>query len=105
VAGMLRSFSYAAYTTLLNYAARHPEEVARLEPWAQLWEHSTTAEFLRVYRETAKGADFLPADPGDFRKLLDVFVLDKALYEVLYEMNHRPSWVRIPLMGIMSLTL
>jgi maltose alpha-D-glucosyltransferase / alpha-amylase len=105
VAGMLRSFSYAAYGTLINYTARHPEDLARLEPWAQLWERFVAAEFLRAYRDTAHGADFLPANRTDFRKLLDVFLLEKALYEILYELNSRPGWVRIPMMGIMSLPL
>jgi maltose alpha-D-glucosyltransferase/alpha-amylase len=103
VAGMLRSFGYAAYAGLMNYTARHPEDVTRLEPWAQLWERSAAAEFLHAYREAAQGADFLPPRDVDFRKLLNVFLLDKALYEVLYELNSRPAWVRIPLMGIMSL--
>jgi maltose alpha-D-glucosyltransferase / alpha-amylase len=103
VAGMLRSFSYAAYASLINYTARHSEDVARLEPWALLWECSAAAEFLRAYRETAEGVEFLPRNSADFRRLLDVFLLDKALYEVLYEMNSRPAWVRIPLMGILSL--
>jgi maltose alpha-D-glucosyltransferase/alpha-amylase len=105
VAGMLRSFSYAAYASLINYSARHSEDLTSLEPWAQLWERSAAAAFLRAYRETAQGAEFLPADTADFHKLLDVFLLDKALYEVLYELNARPAWVRIPLMGIMSLPL
>jgi maltose alpha-D-glucosyltransferase / alpha-amylase len=105
VAGMLRSFSYAAHASLINYSARHSEDLARLEPWAQLWERSAAAAFLRAYRETAHGAEFLPADTSDFHKLLDVFLLDKALYEVRYELNARPAWVRIPLMGIMSLPL
>jgi maltose alpha-D-glucosyltransferase/alpha-amylase len=103
VAGMLRSFGYAAYASLLNYSARHPEGVTRLEPWAQLWERSAAAEFLRAYRETAQGADFLPPRNTDFHKLLNIFLLDKALYEVRYELNSRPLWIRIPLMGIMSL--
>jgi maltose alpha-D-glucosyltransferase/alpha-amylase len=105
VAGMLRSFSYAAYASLNNYSARHSEDLTRLEPWAQLWERSAAAAFLRAYRETAQGAEFLPADTSDFHKLLDVFLLDKALYEVRYELNARPAWVRIPLMGIMALPL
>jgi maltose alpha-D-glucosyltransferase/alpha-amylase len=103
VAGMLRSFSYAAYSSLISYTTRHSGDFARLEPWALLWERSVSAEFLRAYRETAKAGEFLPAKSGDLRKLLDVFLLDKALYEVLYEMNSRPAWVRIPLMGILSL--
>jgi maltose alpha-D-glucosyltransferase/alpha-amylase len=105
VAGMLRSFSYAAYASLINYSTRHSEDLTRLEPWAQLWERSAAAAFLRAYRETAPGAEFLPADTSDFHKLLDLFLLDKALYEVRYELNARPAWVRIPLMGIMSLPL
>ena len=100
---MLRSFSYAAYASLLNYTARHPEDVSRLEPWARLWERSVATEFLASYRRIAAGATFFPTDASDFRSLLNVFLLDKALYEVLYELNSRPSWVRIPLMGIMAL--
>jgi maltose alpha-D-glucosyltransferase/alpha-amylase len=59
------------------------------------------AEFLRAYRETAEQANFLSLSAGDFRKLLNVFLLDKALYEVLYELNSRPAWILIPLMGIL----
>ena len=100
VAGMLRSFGYAAYAGLKNHAARHPEDLPRLEPWAQLWQRSAAAEFLRAYYEAAQGAAFMPPGNVDFRKLLDIFLLDKALYEVLYELNSRPAWVRIALMGI-----
>ncbi len=103
VAGMIRSFSYAAYASLFGYAARHPDDFAKLEPWAQLWERSAVAEFLRAYRRTAGNARFLPAREEDFRMLLDIFLLDKALYEVRYELNSRPAWLRIPLMGILSL--
>ena len=77
--------------------------LTRLEPCAQLWERSAAAEFLRAYYETAQGAAFMPPGNIDFRKLLDIFLLDKALYEVLYELNSRPAWVRIPLMGIILL--
>ena len=103
VAGMLRSFSYAAYASLLGYTARHPVDIDKLEPWTNLWERSASAEFLRAYRQAAGNAKFLPASEPDFRMLLDLFLFDKALYEVLYELNSRPAWVRIPLMGIMSL--
>ena len=105
VAGMLRSFSYAAYSSLINFTARHVKDIASLEPWARLWERCVASEFLRAYRETARDAQFLPESTDNFRKVLDVFLVDKALYEVLYELNARPSWVRIPLMGIMSLQI
>jgi len=103
VAGMVRSFSYAAYSSLINYTARHPEKLGSLQPWAQLWERCVASEFLRAYRQTARGAGFLPESSADFRKVFDVFLVDKALYEVRYELNARPTWVRIPLMGILSL--
>jgi len=102
---MLRSFSYAAYSSLIKFSTRHPEDITSLEPWSQLWVRCVAAEFLRAYRETAQGAAFMPVESGDFRTILDVFLVDKALYEVLYELNARPAWVRIPLMGIISLQL
>ena len=105
VAGMLRSFSYAAYSSLINFSARHPSGIASLQPWAHLWVQCIAAEFLRAYRESARGAKFVPGNSEDFRRLLGVFLVDKALYEVLYELNARPAWVRIPLMGIVSLHL
>jgi predicted trehalose synthase len=61
------------------------------------------AEFLRAYRETTRGAPFVPSGDAEFRWLLAVYLLDKALYELSYELNNRPAWVRIPLIGILSL--
>ncbi|HUI76346.1 MAG TPA: maltose alpha-D-glucosyltransferase [Bryobacteraceae bacterium] len=104
VAGMLRSFSYAAYSSLLNYTARRPEDYGRLEPWAAFWEKWVSAAFLRAYLQTAANAPFLPSDREHLRTLLEAFVLDKALYELNYELNNRPTWVRIPLRGILNLT-
>jgi maltose alpha-D-glucosyltransferase/alpha-amylase len=102
VAGMLRSFSYAAYAALLGYTARRPEEVDRLEPWARLWEGSTSAAFRRAYREAMAGSDLLPATEAGVTALLESYVIDKALYELLYELDNRPTWVRIPLWGLLS---
>ncbi len=105
VAGMLRSFSYAAYASLNNYASRHPGDALSLERWAQFWERSASAEFLRAYRQTVGPANLVPANTDDFRVLLNIFLLDKVLYEIVYELNSRPAWVRIPLLGIMSLSV
>jgi len=105
VAGMVRSLSYAAYSGLIAHTARRPEDWKTLEPWARLWERSMGAEFLRAYRNTARNAPFLPSSEDGFRKLLAIFLLDKALYELSYELNNRPTWVRVPLMGILSLPL
>jgi maltose alpha-D-glucosyltransferase/alpha-amylase len=103
LAGMLRSFSYAAWTGLLSYTTRRPEALSRLEPWARFWDQSMGAAFLRAYREATAGAPFVPADEGTWRTLLDASVLDKVLYELLYELDNRPGWVRIPLSGLLGL--
>lgn len=103
VAGMLRSFSYASHIALLNYTARRPDDRAQLAPWANLWEASMSAEFLRAYRHTAGDAAFLPTGPGTLETLLDAFLLDKAFDELRYELDHRPEWIRIPLEGALSL--
>jgi maltose alpha-D-glucosyltransferase/alpha-amylase len=103
VAGMLRSFSYAAFAGLLAFSARRPEDYARLEPWAAFWETWTSAAFFRAYRQTAGDASFLAAPPDHLRALLEAFLLDKALHELNYELNNRPAWVRIPVHGILAL--
>jgi maltose alpha-D-glucosyltransferase/alpha-amylase len=103
VAGMLRSFNYAAWAALRRYSSRRPDDQTQLEPWARLWDYSVSAEFLHAYRETMAGSSLLPADASAFQALLDLYLLEKAFYELVYELNSRPDWVRIPLMGIASL--
>ena len=103
VAGMLRSFSYAAYAGLFAYTADQPAELERLEPWARLGQTWTAAAFLKTYRATAGAARFLPARTEDFQALLDLMLLDKVIYELGYELNHRPDWLRIPLSGLIQL--
>ena len=103
VAGMLRSFSYATYAALISYAARRPEAVDQLEPWARLWERSTSAEFLRAYRETVAPGRLLPESPDEADALLQAYLVDKTLHELRYELDNRPGWVRIPLWGLSSL--
>jgi maltose alpha-D-glucosyltransferase/alpha-amylase len=105
VAGMLRSFSYAAYASLTRRTARRPQDVERLSPWARLWEKAVSGEFLRAYREAVAPSGIVPAAPSGFQALLEAYVLDKALYELIYELNNRPSWVRIPLNGLLSLSM
>ena len=60
------------------------------------------ATFLRAYLSATRGAAFLPP-PRDLEVLLRAYVLDKALYELAYELNNRPGWVHIPLAGVMQL--
>ena len=103
VAGMLRSFSYAAQAALASYLARRPQDADTLEPWARLWSKFASAAFLASYRSVAAGAAFLPTDGNTFARLLDAFLVDKAFYELGYELDHRPSWARIPLHGLLAL--
>jgi maltose alpha-D-glucosyltransferase/alpha-amylase len=104
VAGMLRSFSYAAYASLSRLTSRRPQDAEKLEPWARLWERAVFASFLKSYREAVSTSTVVPAQSAAFRSLLEAYILDKALYELVYEINNRPAWVRIPLHGILSLT-
>ncbi|MBV9126119.1 MAG: putative maltokinase [Planctomycetes bacterium] len=103
VAGMLRSFNYAAYAGLFAFTQDRPAELERLEPWADLWQKWTAAAFLMAYRKATTEAHLLPDDPREFQALLQLLVLDKAFYELIYELNNRPDWVRIPLEGILAL--
>ena len=103
VAGMLRSFSYAAYAGLMVHATSRRAEFDRIEPWAHIWQTTAASAFLRAYFATAKGAVFVPGADAQRDALLHFFVLDKALYELEYELNNRPEWVRIPLRGIFDL--
>jgi maltose alpha-D-glucosyltransferase/alpha-amylase len=105
VAGMLRSFSYAAFSALMKYSSRRPEDFQRLEPWAHLWEQSIASAFLRSYCDFARGVEVVPSEPFLFQQLLEAYVIDKAFYELVYELNNRPSWVMIPLTGILGLPL
>jgi len=103
VAGMVRSFSYAAFSAMTHFSSRRPADTERLEPWARLWETAVTAEFLRAYRKTMGKSTIVPRTAEAFDVLLQIFTLDKALYELVYELNHRPGWVRAPLNGILYL--
>ena len=103
VAGMLRSFSYTALTGLGAATATRHEDVERLAPWAEAWEAWVSAGYLRAYLSVTKGASFLPARAADIETLLQLFTLDKALYELGYELNNRPDWVHIPLAGLIRM--
>jgi len=100
VAGMLRSFSYAVYASLFARAEAGDDEWVRLEPWALAWEALARERFLAAYLTKSHEGRFLPQDRDALIALLDLFELDKALYEVRYELGHRPDWLRIPLHGI-----
>ncbi|WP_433967466.1 hypothetical protein [Tunturiibacter gelidiferens] len=94
---MLRSFSYAAHAAHNAFAQRRPDDAKYLEPWSTLWQNSVSTEFLRAYHATilAKDPDLIPK-AKQAQLLLSAYLLEKSLYELLYELNNRPACVRIP---------
>jgi maltose alpha-D-glucosyltransferase / alpha-amylase len=106
VAGMLRSFHYAAHTTLATRVTgtlARPDEMPGLEAWSRYWQVWVSSAFLRAYLKSAADGGFLPGSRDELSALLDAYILEKALYELGYELNNRPDWVAIPLQGILSL--
>jgi len=99
VAGMMRSFQYAAYSALWQRAVR-PEDVPFLEKWADVWYREISNVYLESYLAATADALFLPDNPADLQVALETYLLDKAVYEVGYELNNRPAWVVIPIRGI-----
>jgi len=99
VAGMMRSFQYAAYSALWQPAMRS-EDVPFLERWADLWYRQVSSVFLQSYLSTTAGAIFMPQNTDDLQIMLEAYLLDKAVYEIGYELNNRPDWVVIPIRGI-----
>jgi maltose alpha-D-glucosyltransferase/alpha-amylase len=103
VAGMLRSFHYAAFGTLVELRERGLIGERRLEDLsglADLWQSWASWAFLRGYLRTLGASPLLPGDPQALRVLLDTYLLEKAVYELGYELNNRPAWVHIPVHGV-----
>jgi len=103
VAGMLRSINYAAVAAMRGATSDRAEDTSDLEPLARDWEQRSVAAFLAGYRESIAGCASYPADDDLAQQLLELFILEKAFYEMSYELANRPSWVRIPLEGIRSI--
>jgi maltose alpha-D-glucosyltransferase/alpha-amylase len=106
VAGMLRSFHYAAFAPLLTSErerALPAEDLRRLNSWAEAWNSWVADRFLKSYFHTAGAACYLPESTEERQILLDLHLLEKAVYELGYELNNRPSWVGVPLRGISRL--
>jgi predicted trehalose synthase len=92
VAGMLRSFAYVVSAVEILHGSAAPEG----------WEERAREEFLKGYLETVDQS-LLPAGEAAFARLLTVFELEKAVYELRYELNNRPDWIHIPVAGILRM--
>jgi maltose alpha-D-glucosyltransferase/alpha-amylase len=100
VAGMLRSFSYAAIVNLKSQSV--PPDV-QLQPWARFWNRWVSVAYLKGYLDATMQAPFLPATRDELAFLLDIHLLEKATYELDYELNNRPDFVDVPIMGILDI--
>jgi len=103
VAGMVRSFHYAAYGSLFLNDKVAVEDREKLMPLAAQWYHYMSGFFIKAYLETVKGSVLVPEEKDDLEILLQTYMLEKAIYELGYELNNRPDWVLIPLQGILSI--
>ena len=105
VAGMLRSFNYAIRSAMRDLGAGRAGQLEDLEPWIRLWEERTRGAFLDGYAQGVRGAVSYPEGGEHARALIELFTLQKALYEIRYELNNRPDWVGIPIRGVLDLLL
>ncbi|MDO8988054.1 MAG: maltose alpha-D-glucosyltransferase [Sideroxyarcus sp.] len=101
VAGMLRSFSYVSAVAVNRATAERPGDRSRAGPLVRQWEDETANAFLNSYRAAIAGCEAWPADAAQAERLIDFFVIDKALYELRYEMDNRPEWLSIPLFSLL----
>ena len=108
VVGMMRSFTYAAFSSVDHCCAGQADlegiiDRTALIQWAQTWQAEASAQFLGSYRQAMAVNPSLLPSPGEAQILLDAYLLEKALYELQYELDNRPSWVWIPLTSILLL--
>jgi maltose alpha-D-glucosyltransferase/alpha-amylase len=106
VAGMIRSFQYAAHAALLDqvkHGTLAATQMESLAAWTKFWSRWVGATFYKAYRETAGTAAFLPSKETDLQTMMDTYLLRRAVHELGNELNQRPDWVEIPLQGILEL--
>jgi trehalose synthase-fused probable maltokinase len=102
VAGMIRSLHYASCTAATTHATKssRPAEVVA---WTKSWYAWNTVAFLAAYRQTVGRPSFLPQTAAAFEQLLEACLLEKAIYELRYELNNRPDWIYLPLAALSEL--
>jgi maltose alpha-D-glucosyltransferase/alpha-amylase len=103
VAGMIRSFHYAVHSVYAEHVQTRPEDGEVLKPWVSIWFDTVSNLFLAAYFRETEGAGILPADEEDLSVLFEAYLLEKALYELMYELNNRPDWAAIPIRGLCDL--
>jgi maltose alpha-D-glucosyltransferase/alpha-amylase len=103
VAGFLRSIDYATSAAIDRAPNITAEERSSLGPRIRSWGARLSGAFWESYRETLARMDIWPADEAKAQELLNLFQLEKAFYEIEYEVTNRPSWAHIPLEGTLRI--
>jgi maltose alpha-D-glucosyltransferase/alpha-amylase len=103
LAGMLRSFDYAAWAALDKLAARGIQLTDERRALAFRWRDTASGECLTAYRAETAGSPVCPDNQATSEALLRLFMLEKALYEIRYELGSRPAWLSIPVRGVLDL--
>jgi maltose alpha-D-glucosyltransferase/alpha-amylase len=103
VAGLIRSIDYSATAALERALKVAPDEQGKLAAALGEWRDRSAAAFLATYRETMTNAQLWPSDPQAAEQMLNFFLLEKAIYEIEYELAHRPDWLRVPLTGALRI--
>jgi maltose alpha-D-glucosyltransferase/alpha-amylase len=103
LAGFLRSLDYAAVAALDRTVKTSPEERAKLARALESWREGAAGAFLAAYRESVTGTALWPQDAAASEQLLQFFLIEKALYEIGYELANRPAWTHVPLAGALRL--
>jgi maltose alpha-D-glucosyltransferase/alpha-amylase len=103
VAGMLRSFHYASLHEVLGDGRVREEDRAEVASWAQFWVQEVWRAFLAAYVGRAAQGPFMPESEGELGALLEVYLIEKVAYEIRYELNNRPDWTQVPLIGLLQL--
>src|SRR5690606_29608404 len=103
VAGMMSSHHYTDYNIVQQDQFNSQRMESHLLEWAELWYHHISRFYLQGYFDQVKNAPFIPKDKDDLKILMDTYILEKAVYELNYELNNRPDWVLIPIRGIESI--
>ncbi len=98
---MIRSFDYAASAAVRHIAETRPAALPRAAALAEAWRQRAVDGFRAAYRKATRGSPVYPANKLQGKALVDFFTLEKAVYEVNYELANRPGWVSIPLTGIL----
>lgn len=103
VAGLIRSIDYSATAALERALRVAPDENGKLATALAEWRNRAIEAFLAAYREAMTNPQLWPSDSHAAEQMLNFFLLEKAFYEIEYELAHRPDWLRVPLTGVLRI--